>query len=127
IDNDGAMGIVVTTNNGTLRLLLNQCHSLKRSNWLLVRWEASHGSRLAIGALVEVRQKGRRLLRRVHTDSSYLSANDVRVHFGLGEDPKIEDLIVCWPDGQHEAWDKIQADRIVTIRQGTGRSIRSHG
>jgi hypothetical protein len=45
--------------------------------------------------------------------------------FKLGEDPKIEDLVVRWPDGQHEGWDKIQADRIVTIRQGTGRNIRT--
>ena len=125
IDNDGAVDIVVANNNGPLRLLLNQSRSLNRNHWLVVRLEANHGNRYGIGALVELRQKGRKLLRRAHTDSSYLSANDARVHFGLGEDPKIEDLIVCWPDGQQEAWDKIQADRIVTIRQGTGRSIRS--
>jgi len=100
---------------------------LNRNHWLLVRLEAGRGNRFGIGALVEVRQKGRKLLRRAHTDSSYLSANDIRVHFGLGEDPKIEDLVVRWPDGQHEGWDKIQADRIVTIRQGTGRSIRTQG
>jgi enediyne biosynthesis protein E4 len=125
IDNDGAVDIVVANNNGPLRLLLNQSRSLNRNHWLVVRLEANHGNRYGIGALVELRQKGRKLLRRAHTDSSYLSANDARVHFGLGEDPKIEDLIVGWPDGQQEAWDKIQADRIVTIRQGTGRSIRS--
>jgi hypothetical protein len=56
----------------------------------------------------------------VHTDSSYLSANDVRVHFGLGENARIDKLIVHWPSGRTEAWDRIQADRIVTIRQGTG-------
>ena len=127
INNDGAVDIVVANNNGPLRLLLNQSRSLNRNHWLLVRLEASHRNRFGIGALVEVRQKGRKLLRRAHTDSSYLSANDIRVHFGLGEDPKIEDLVVGWPDGQHEGWDKIQADRIVTIRQGTGRSIRTQG
>ena len=125
IDNDGAVDIVVANNNGPLRLLLNQSRSLNRHHWLLVRLEASHGNRFGIGAPVEVRQKGRKLLRRAHTDSSYLSANDIRVHFGLGEDPKIEVLIVRWPDGQQEGWDKLQADRIVTIRQGTGRSIQS--
>jgi len=127
INNDGAVDIVVANNNGPLRLLLNQSRSWNRNHWLLVRLEASHGNRFGIGALVEVRQKGRKLLRRAHTDSSYLSANDIRVHFGLGEDPKIEDLVVRWADGQHEGWDKIQADRIVTIRQGTGRSIRTQG
>jgi len=124
IDNDGAVDLVVTNNNGPVRLLLNQSRFLNRNHWLLVRLEAMGGNRLGIGALVEVRRSGRNLLRRAHTDSSYLSSNDVRVHFGLGEDAKIEELIVHWPDGQREAWDKIQVDHIVTIHQGTGRSIR---
>jgi len=124
IDNDGAVDIVVTNNNGPARLLLNQSRSLNRNHWLLVRLQAKQGNLFGIGAKVEVRQRGRILVRRVHTDSSYLSANDVRVHFGLGEDPKIESLIVHWPNGQREAWDKMGADRIVQIRQGTGRVVR---
>jgi enediyne biosynthesis protein E4 len=124
INNDGAIDIVVTNNNGPARLLLNQSHSLNRNHWLLVRLEAANGNRFGIGAKVKVRQRGRELLRRVHTDSSYLSGNDVRVHFGLGEDALIENLIVYWPNGEAEAWHKIQADRIVTLRQGTGVSSR---
>jgi len=122
INNDGAVDIVVANNNGPVRLFLNQSRSLNGNHWLLVRLEASQGNRFAIGAMVEVRQRGRRLLRRAHTDSSYLSANDIRVHFGLGEDARIEELIVHWPDGKRESWDKIPADRIVSIRQGTGKT-----
>ncbi len=124
INNDGAIDIVVTNNNGPARLLLNQSHSLNRNHWLLVRLEGTYGNRFGIGARIEVRQRGRRLVRRVHTDSSYLSANDVRVHFGLGEDALIEKLIVYWRNGDIEAWDRLQADRIVTLRQGTGVSSR---
>ncbi len=123
INNDGAIDIVVTNNNGPARLLLNQTKSLNRNHWLLVRLEAANGNRFGIGARIEVRQRGRKLTRRAHTDSSYLSASDVRVHFGLGEDARIEGLIVYWPDGRAEAWDKIEADRMMTIRQGTGRRI----
>jgi enediyne biosynthesis protein E4 len=123
INNDGAVDIVVTNNNGPVRLLLNQNHFFNHNHWLLVRLGGKHGNRFGIGARVEIRQGGRTLLRRVHTDSSYLSASDVRVHFGLGEEPKIDALIVHWPDGQHELWDKIQADQIVAIGQGTGRSV----
>jgi len=123
INNDGAIDIVVTNNNGPVRLLLNQTKSLNRNHWLLVRLEAANGNRFGIGARIEVRQRGRKLTRRAHTDSSYLSASDVRVHFGLGEDARIEGLIVYWPDGRAEAWDKIEADRMMTIRQGTGRRI----
>jgi hypothetical protein len=124
IDNDGAIDIVVANNNGPVRLLLNQTKSLNRNHWLLVRLEAPNGNRFGIGAKIEVRQRGRKLVRRAHTDSSYLSANDVRVHFGLGADATIDGLIVYWPDGRVEAWDRIQADRIMTIRQGTGRSVK---
>jgi len=124
IDNDGAIDIVIANNNGPVRLLLNQNRFINRNHWLLVRLEAAGGNRFAIGARIEVRQNGRKLMRRAHTDSSYLSANDVRVHFGLGEHARIDGLIVYWPDGSTEAWDRIQADQIMTIRQGTGRSVR---
>jgi enediyne biosynthesis protein E4 len=124
IDNDGAVDIVVANNNGPVRLLLNQNQSINRNHWLLVSLEATQGNRFAMGAKVEIRQRTRMLLRRAHTDSSYLSANDVRVHFGLGEDANIESLIVYWPSGHKEAWDKLKADQIVHIRQGTGRIVR---
>ena len=124
IDNDGAVDIVIANNNGPVRLLLNQNQSINRNHWLLVSLEATQGNRFAMGAKVEIRQRTRMLLRRAHTDSSYLSANDVRVHFGLGEDANIESLIVHWPSGQKEAWDKLKADQIVHIRQGTGRVVR---
>ena len=124
INNDGAVDIVVANNNGPVRLLLNQSHSINRNHWLLVSLQATQGNRFAMGAKVEIRQRTRILLRRAHTDSSYLSASDVRVHFGLGEDANIESLIVHWPSGHKEAWDKLKADQIVHIRQGTGRVLR---
>ncbi|PYU03049.1 MAG: CRTAC1 family protein, partial [Acidobacteria bacterium] len=63
IDNDGNIDIVVTNNNGPARLLLNRNHSLNRNHWLLVRLEAAHGNHFGIGAKIEVRQRGRKLLR----------------------------------------------------------------
>jgi enediyne biosynthesis protein E4 len=125
INNDGAIDIVVANNNGPARVLLNETTSVSRNHWLLVRLEAANGNRFGVGAKVEVRQHGRKLLRRVHTDSSYLSASDVRVHFGLGGDASIEQLIVYWPNGEAETWSKVQADRIVTIRQGTGTALKA--
>ena len=127
VNNDGAIDVVVANNNGPARLLLNQTRSLNHNHWLLVRLEAANGNRFAMGAKVEVRLRGRKLLRRAHTDGSYLSANDVRVHFGLGESAKIEKLTVFWPDGRGEEWDRVDADRMVTIRQGTGRGLRGPG
>ena len=120
IDNDGDLDIVVTNNNGPARLLLNEAGS--RRHWLLVRLEAAKGNRLAIGAEVGVYRQGENpMWRRASTDGSYLSASDIRVHFGLGNKPDIEAVIVRWPDGKREKWGTVRADRIVTLRQGTGQ------
>ncbi len=123
IDNDGDIDIVVTNNNGPVRLLLNETNRASKRHWLLVRLEAARGNRFGIGARVEVHDRGRKLLRRVHTDSSYLSANDVRVHFGLGESSEVEAVVVTWPEGSRERWERLRADQIVTLRQGTGRVL----
>jgi hypothetical protein len=58
----------------------------------------------------------------VRTDGSYLSASDVRVHFGLGSSPAIAAIVVHWPDGRRERWTGIAADRLVTLRRGSGHS-----
>ena len=47
----------------------------------------------------------------MHTDSSYLSASDVRVHFGLGERSDVRGLMVQWPDGSSETWDHVKPNR----------------
>lgn len=120
IDNDGSLDIVVTNKDGPARLFLNQA-GLKR-HWLIVRLEAVKGNRFGMGAEVGVFRKGEPALwRRAHTDGSMLSASDIRVHFGLGGSPAIDTVVVRWPEGSKEKWENIQADRIVTLRQGSGR------
>jgi len=121
LDNDGDVDLVVVNNNGPARLLLNQSNSLLRRHWLEVRLETSKVNRFGIGARVELQQGERKLVRRVGTEGSYASARDVRVHFGLGENPQVDAVTVQWPDGSREVWEKVQADKIVTLRQGTRR------
>jgi hypothetical protein len=125
IDNDGAMDIVVTNNNGPVRLFRNQLSRNQpgaRPHWLTVKLESPKTNRFAIGARVAVVRHGQETLRRrVNTDSSYLSANDVRAHFGLGDKREIDNVLVDWPDGSRERFEGIQCDRIVTLRQGSGK------
>jgi hypothetical protein len=120
IDNDGAVDIVVTNNNRPVRLLLNQLGA--RNHWLQIRLEQQPGNRFAIGSWVGVERAGRPTLwRRVRTDGSYLSASDVRLHFGLGSSPDVGAVVVQWPDGQRERWTTVRGDRLVTLRRGTGQ------
>jgi hypothetical protein len=113
IDNDGDTDVLVTNNNGPLRLLLNE--SGNRNHWLGLRLIGKKGQDL-FGTEVEiVIAKGRVLRRRVRTDGSYLSANDPRVLVGLGEVSRVESVRVRWPDGRVGEF-KALADRYNTIK-----------
>jgi hypothetical protein len=121
IDNDGDVDIVVTNNAGPVRLLLNQIGA--RNHWLQVRADEGPRHRFGFGARIGVERSGRPTLwRRVRTDGSYLSASDVRVHFGLGSSTAMTAVVVQWPDGLRERWTDVRADRLVTIRRGTGQA-----
>ena len=122
IDNDGAVDIVVANNNGPVRLLRNQ--AARRNHWLTVKLESPKTNRFAVGAMVGlVRRAEDTQWRRVNTDSSYLSASDMRAHFGLGDRAEIEAVLVHWPDGSKERFTAVRADRIVKLRQGTGKQM----
>ena len=54
--------------------------------------------------------------------SSYGSSCDPRAHFGLGAIAAIEEITVLWPDGQSESFPGTEVDRVITLRQGQGRS-----
>jgi enediyne biosynthesis protein E4 len=119
VDNDGDTDIVVTTNNGRVQLLLNQ--AARNRHWLQVRLEQPAGNRFALGAKIGVERAGHPTLwRRVKTDGSYLSASDIRAHFGLGASPAVDAVVVQWPDGPSERWSGIKADSVLTLARGSG-------
>ncbi|MBI3470307.1 MAG: CRTAC1 family protein [Candidatus Solibacter usitatus] len=119
IDNDGGVDIVVSNNNGPVRLLLNETSA--RQAWLEVKLEGTRANHQGLGARVGVLRKGAPALwRRVHADSSYLSASDPRVHFGLGAAAAVEAVEVGWPDGSRERFPPPTAGNLVTLRQGRG-------
>ncbi|HLY63442.1 MAG TPA: CRTAC1 family protein [Terriglobia bacterium] len=121
IDNDGAIDIVVTNNNGPARLLRNQVGA--QQHWLQIKLAGDKTNRFGVGARVAVlRASQPPLWRWAHSDSSYLSASDIRVHFGLGKDPQLEGVVVHWPGGLREKWSNIRPDRIITLKQGSGKS-----
>ena len=120
VDNDGDVDVLVTNNGGPVRLLLNQAPPAGSS--LQVRLEQPGPNRIALGAWVGLERAGKPTLwRRVKSDGSYLAVNDTRVHFGLGESPKIDAITVQWPDGRRERFTEITG-RAVTLRRGTGKS-----
>ncbi len=118
IDNDGDIDIVVSNNNGPARLLINHADS---PAWLRVRLRGSTANRDGTGARVAVLRGGEPLLwRRAHTDGSYLSASDPRVHFGLGEVAGVDGIRVEWPGGGREHWPVTATGVELSVVQGSG-------
>ena len=124
VDNDGDVDIVLSNNNGPTRLLLNQMDS--SNHWLRIRLEGTQSNREGVGARVGLFRKGHRpQWRYVHRDGSYLSASDVVVHFGLGQNPNIDALVVEWPSKRKEMWKEIKAGKPIDLREGSGKPYRA--
>jgi hypothetical protein len=124
IDNDGDIDILVSNNNGPVRLLRNESGSAR--NWLQARLIGTKSNRMAIGARLALYLRDRPpLWRHVDTASSYLSASDSRAHFGIGGDSRVERLEVYWPSGLVESWPSPPLNRITTLVEGSGAPIRT--
>jgi len=116
-DNDGDLDVLVMNMNDPPSLLRNDAPAGNR--WIKVRLEGTRSNRSALGARVVARYGGRIQAQEVRSQSSYLSANDPRLHFGLGEAVAV-DLEVHWPSGKTENYPRLAAGKLVTIREGEG-------
>lgn len=89
------------------------------NHWLKIRLEGTQSNRSAIGARVLLRYGGKVQAQCVTSQSSYLSANDPRLHFGLGRSTTA-DLEIFWPSGIKETYSGLKADQLIHIREGSG-------
>ena len=121
LDNDGDLDIVVSNVGDTADLLRNDGGT--RGNSILVSTVGSRSNRDGIGARLKLTVGGKILVRDVKAGSSYLAQNDLRVHFGLGGAPKADRLEIHWPGGPVEVIENIQANRVLTVRQGEGAVV----
>ncbi len=87
--------------------------------WLKVFLLGVTSNRSAIGARVTARYGGRVQAQEVSAQSSFYSANDRRLHFGLGA-ATAADLHIRWPNGASEKIENVEADQLVVIREGAG-------
>jgi enediyne biosynthesis protein E4 len=118
IDDDGGIDLLVINRDAAPYLLMNRVPD--RGHWMRFRVVGREG-RDAHGATVSLTVEGQRLNRDVQVTSSYLSANDPRVHFGLGRAQRVTDVTVRWPVGGVEQFGDFDGDRTVELRQGHGR------
>jgi len=118
IANNGNIDIVVLNVGKPPSLLLN---TNKSSNHrVLFHLIGAKSNRAAIGARVTIHTAGVMQFDEVRGGGSYLSQNDLRLHFGLGSAAKIDTVEVRWPSGKVENLKDVAADKIYTIVEGQG-------
>jgi len=118
IANHGNVDIVVLNVGEPPSLLLNT--NSAENHRVLFRLVGTKSNRAAIGARVTVHTGSLTQFDEVRGGASYLSQNDLRLHFGLGSATKMESVEVRWPSGKVEALKDVVADRIYTIVEGQG-------
>jgi hypothetical protein len=116
-DNDGDIDMVVVNLNEPPSLLRNDVTG--GGNWLKVKLEGVKSNRSAIGGRVTARYGGKVQAQEVLSQSSFYSASDRRLHFGLGAATKA-DLEIRWPNGNKESAANVAAGQLVVIREGAG-------
>jgi enediyne biosynthesis protein E4 len=113
IDNDGRLDLVVNDLDGRPQLLRNEIEGA--GHWLLVRLEGKGKNRDAIGAVVTARTGKAAQMRNVRSGTSYISQDDMRLHFGLGQAAVVDSLEVLWPDGKTTRLENVKADQVLEV------------
>ena len=116
--NDGQMDVVINDLDGSPMIL--KSHGIAGNHWVSFELAGTESNRMAIGARLKLVAGGMTQTDEIHSGSSYLSQNDVRVHFGLGKAAKIDSLEIRWPSGRTETLKDLAADKFYSILEGQG-------
>jgi enediyne biosynthesis protein E4 len=116
--NDGKLEAVVENLKGEPMILRPE--GGPRNHWISFQLEGVKSNRLALNARVRATAGDLVQLGEVISGGSYLSQNDLRIHFGLGEHPKVDKAQIFWPDGTVDTLTNLTADRFYVVREGVG-------
>src|SRR5258708_36719 len=117
-DNDGDLDIVVNNNGQGPQLLRNDGGNA--NHWLEILLIGTKSNRDGVGARVKVSAGDLILYDQRKGGMSYQSAQDPRLHFGLGKQLMVDSLDIAWPSGMRTALTKVKSDQIIAVKEGTG-------
>ena len=114
-DNDGLVEVLVNNQNEAPSLLKQT--SRPAGHWILFKLVGTRSNRSALGAKAKLIAGGHTQIDEVRSGGSYLSQNDLRLHFGLGAAAHIDRIEIAWPSGARQVLEGILGDRIVSIEE----------
>ena len=116
IDNDGDIDVLISNCGAEPTLLINRVGA--RRNWIQLRLTGTDSSRDAVGTRLTLTTAEGEQSDQITGGGSYLSASDLRAHFGLGEAVRVEEIRIRWPSGKEEVLKDIPANRILQVTEG---------
>lgn len=119
--NNGAMGMVVNVRGDYPELLRNDGGNA--NHWLEVLLIGTKSNRDGIGSVLKLTSEGSVRVEQAKGGTSYMSASDPRIHFGLGKRTKIESLVITWPSGQVDKLVNLPVDKIIAVKEGVGITL----
>ena len=116
--NDGKLEAVIENLKGEPVILRPEGGA--KNHWVSFQLESEKSNRLALNARIRATAGDLVQLGEVISGGSYLSQNDLRVHFGLGSHERVDKAEITWPDGKVETLTNLGADRLYSVREGAG-------
>ena len=123
--NDGQMDVVVGDIDGSPMVLRN--HGIPGRHWISFELTGKKSNRLALNARIKIVSNGVTQTDEVHSGGSYLSQNDLRIHFGLDSATKVDKVQISWPSGLVQNMTNLDTDRFYAITEGEDAVVKSAG
>jgi len=123
INNDGRLDLLLSTNGGPAHLFLNETAGAAATNKSLrVKLVGTKSNRDGIGAVVKITSGGVTQSQMLRSGSSYLSASELVLTFGLGQSNMVDSLEVRWPSGHTDKLSNISAGQTITLTESKGQT-----
>ena len=125
--NYGRLDVLLSTNGGPVYLFRNEATGTPNQS-LRIKLIGTKSNRDGIGAVVRAATPDGTQTQMLRSGSSYLSASELVLTFGLGQQTKTDSIEIRWPSGQIEKLSNINASQTVSVTEGKGiTSSRPYG
>jgi hypothetical protein len=114
-DNDGDLDVVIANLGRAPALLRNQ--GAARNNWITIRAKGTRSNVFGLGARVSVETSAGVQVKEINNAASYLSSNDIRLHFGLGKADIVRRIDVIWPSGTKQTLNDVAVNQMLAIEE----------